>query len=193
MSEPYCVLSRCQIARERVQEFLKAPRKRASAYDDWVRCTGFIDVDYFQTPESMDEWVSEVDTHAGASFGDALQRHRGFALQPSFFRFYYDGGVLHQASLLYSQGASDLVEYLTASRGICDFLQNGEKGIVAVHDPFWGNGTVGVVSLAAGQSRVIDSDPETEKMVSAMLGELPSQAELEENVQRDELDSFLLS
>lgn len=189
MSEPYCVLTRCQITRERAEEFLKAPRKPASDYEDWTECTGFIDVDSVRA--RMNEWLSKVDAHAGASYGEALVRLRGFGLQPSFFRFYYEEGVLHQASLLYSQGASELVEHLATSRGLCDFLRDDEEGIVAVHDPFMHNGTVGVVALSAGRSRVVENDPETEKAVKAMVTELPTLMELEENVQRDELDSFL--
>lgn len=191
MSEPYCVLLRAQITRERVTEYLASATKPAATYDDWTKCTGFIDVAY--VADHMDAWLVGVDARSGATYGEAFQQYRGWAMEPSFFRFYYDEtlGVLHQASLLYAQGASELAAHLSVARGLCEFLRDDETGSVAVHDPFIGNGTAGVISLAARQSRVVDIDAQAEAMVSVMVAELPDLASLENDEGRDELDTFL--
>jgi hypothetical protein len=191
MSEPYCVLLRAQITRKRVAEYLLSTTKPAATYDDWTKCTGFIDV--ASVADRMDAWLVSLDARTGATYGDAFQAYRRQAMEPSFFRFYYDDthGVLHQASLLYAQGASELVAHLCVARGIGEFLRDDETGIIAVHDPFIGNGTAGAISLAAGQSQVVDIDAQVEAKVGAMVAELPTLASLENDKGRDELDTFL--
>lgn len=174
MSEPYSVMLRAQLDRDQVQGYLKAERQRASAYPDWPLCTGFLDVSGFRRdPPSWNRWLETTDQHGGKTYLDAYRRLRSAALAPPLFRFYFDdeSSTLTQVSVLFSQGASELVEHLSVSRGISDFLRGSQGGLVVVHDPFLGNGTVGVIELQASVSRVVQPKRDHERAISEIVRE----------------------
>lgn len=173
MSEPYTVMLRAQLDRDQVQAYLQAARKRVVAYEDWNLCTDFIDVASFgRDPVRWNRWLETTDQHAGKTYLEAYRRLRS-ALAPPLFRFYYDDAcsTLTQVSALFSQGASELVEHLSVSRGISDFLRGNQGGLAVVHDPFLGNGTVGVIELQAGVSRVVRAESKHERTVSEIVRE----------------------
>lgn len=155
MSEPYSCFLHTTIDEASLRRFLASPVAPTTAYDDWDRCTGFIDTSDF-SPESFREFVASAAYEEGATYGALFAKLRGKAKHP-FFRFGYDAAsrTLTQTTYLYAQGALELVWHLGITRGIGAFLSAGDRGFCAVHDPFLGNGTVGVVALEAGASRTL--------------------------------------
>ena len=43
MPEPYRVILRAVVSEPHVRSFLAGEQRRASSYDDWTRCVGFVD------------------------------------------------------------------------------------------------------------------------------------------------------
>lgn len=207
MSEPYSCFLQAKISPERLRRWLASPVAVATRYPDWNVCTGFIAL---SEPEAWRRFLASVPG-SGQTYGQALRALRDGTPAP-FFRFYFDEAtsVLSQATFLYAQGALELVYHLTLSRGIAEHMEGDETGLAAVDDPFMGNGTVGLVELAAARSAAVVTDAtriETHRAtIDGMTQELRRSAkgvlkmfseEREPSTQelaaasRDELDRFL--
>jgi hypothetical protein len=179
MSEPYSCFLRATISEEALRRHLAATADPTTAYEDWNRCTGFIATKGF----SPDEWRRFVESagrgYETKTYGALLASLRGEAKNP-LFRFYYEAATrtLTQVTFLYAQGAMELVWHLGVTRGIGTFMAPGDQGFVAVHDPFLGNGTVGVIALEASTSKVLDeaSFGRYDGEIHAMVAELRTNA-----------------
>jgi len=77
------------------------------------------------------------------------------------FQFAYDCGSLCFHNLLFSQGASELVAHLTICRGIRAHLSSTDQGLIAVHDPWMGNGVVGLCRLLGKDSHAVQPSAAT--------------------------------
>lgn len=179
MSEPYSCFLRATISEEALRRYLAATAVPTTAYQDWDRCTGFIATKGF----SSDAWREFVE-RAGSgyetkTYGALFASLRGEAKHP-LFRFYYEPATrsLTQVTFLYGQGAMELVWHLGVTRGIAPFMAPGDEGFLAVHDPFLGNGTVGVIALEAATSKVLDEEcfGRYEKEIAAVVTELRTNA-----------------
>lgn len=178
MSEPYSLFLHATIAEASIPRYLGTRVRSAREHVDFAKCTDFVDVEAFEG-DTFDEWL-ESATRGATTYGAGLVGLRGAKEHP-FFRFYYDrpSGSVTIAVYLYAQGALELVHAIALLRGIADVMAVGETGFVAVHDPFFGNGTVGVLALEGGTSRVLERNEYGKARlaaIDAVVGELRTNA-----------------
>jgi|GEM_PF-4186715 len=181
MSEPYGVYLRATITDARLRDYLATKRKRASTFSDWAQCDGFIDSSSVSDSD-WKAWLDETDHTFDITYGEAYQLLR----TPGPFGFFYEATTVIQMSLVYSQGAGELVNHLTTCRGIADFAQSG---IILVHDSFIGNGTAAVFEIEAGGSRLVQRD-------AAAVADFDRRAAAAADMSfalPDELDNFVAS
>lgn len=175
MSEPYSLFLSARITRADVAAYLNAARVRADAYDDWAKTKFFSDDG--MSREECKAWLRKSDAFAGATYGDAFVALRGTAERPDF-RVYYDDvtSTFRHVHVLYSQGGLELAASMGVLRGLHAFLREGDTGFCAVHDPFIGNGTAGVIKLTRGGSEVVKTSRAFENEIGEMVAEFGGHA-----------------